>query len=139
MPLTEIAYAKRSSTLSGIVGNALAVIPIAFDTGEEFIVPRQNRPCYLVGSAILVADTPSSSESVELAIIRATNDPTVPLNLVMSSSHGVALVNGQRQWCFARLDPGTPGARYQLAGTVTSGNFTVLSPSHSHAFLWAFI
>lgn len=144
MVMVEVAYAERSTTLTGVAGNALAVTPIPFDAGQQCLVPRQRRPCYLIGSAILVAETPSASETCELAIGLADPAPgmvggLLPLNLVFNSSHGSALASGQRHFCLYRIPPNTPGARYQLYGTVTAGNFTVLSPSHSTAFLLAVV
>lgn len=144
MVMVEVAYAKRSTTLSGVAGNALAVTPIPFDTGEQCLVPRQRRPCYLIGSAIIVAETPSAGETCELAIGLADPAPgniggLLPLDLVLTSSHGNALASGERQWCLYRIPPDTPGARYQLYATVTDGDFTVLAPAHSPAFLLAVI
>lgn len=135
---TEIAYAIRSTTLANQAGNALTVAPIPFDSGQECLVPQMNRPCYLIGSAIISAEvgSESASASCELAIARAGTS-AIALNAVLNSAHGHGLFNGERAWCFYRIPPGTPGARYQLYGTITAGNWQIIAPTHSVAFLLA--
>jgi len=135
---TEIAYAERTTTLSLDPANGLTLGYVPFDSGQEILVPRLNRVCWLWGCAIVDLDTAVLDACTELAIARNRTDPEILVSEVVGASHGPGNGSGSTVHVRYRIAPFTAGARYYLyAGSSNGAPITLNSPAHAPASLVA--
>jgi len=136
---TELAYAERTTNLAIDPTNGLSLGIIAFNSGQEILIPRLNRPCYLWGCAIVDLDTAVLDASTELAIARNRTDAEILVSEVFAAAHGAGNGNGSTVHVRGRIPAGTAGARYYLyAGSSNGAPITINSPAHAAASIVAF-